>query len=755
MAVTRSTLRRALALVGPGSGPGLALCLAALGLVALQVGAAANLWNARDRGQFDFSPSSALAISELLRSLVAALLFRCEARRGAAGDAGYSSLGASDDVDLGGDSEEDGPGFFGEKASAYARVGGVRALWRFVFGQAGAEVRFAFAKIALLQMLANNLLFLNYLVVDPGTIQLTKSGIAIGAALFATPAFGLKGPKTRWMAFVIQTCGLIISQFLPQHRTRASTYQMHLYLVLVGQAGFSSLSDIHCEKLLRGTELSANASNVVLGGFGALLNLLVHALVRYASPLEPGFLSGYDGKGLSVVLFTTVLGLYSTFASKHIDSWARWFTMDITTIILLSVSAAYYKAKYSSFVIPGTVLIFIASLAYLKYSPVKDYAALSPTEEGRPSLSTGPSKQKLRISLLTLASFLGACIVPFATVAEPPHTPEYRLVMRDDTDGHCLTPPADILRPFTDRDEPYKVSTGEGNLTASPFSNTLAMIRWNAKRTERIPLLLKYQPFFHTVHVSMPEVMPDKPEDYHNLTHSQYGHHETVYMQVAHTMKLILDEQPEIEGLFYFHFDSWIDPLAWADENRESMWFPTSHNTRQFEGDGPRYMCMTDWQKFPQWWGWYHKWNEKAVTVNGEILRLNRGYDVVEDEFCVGWSDIFYVPRRFFADFIFLSYVYGCADLFHEVAIPTMLNIIDRSRRSSAAKHQPLIDRIGDCWGGCCDDSATAHDVKWTRCGHRLDYLKQELVDAHYGRLDEQAAWLGQSQRKTAASRRG
>lgn len=327
--------------------------------------------------------------------------------------------------------------------------------------------------------------------------------------------------------------------------------------------------------------------------------------------------------------------------------------------------------------------------------------------------------------------------------------------MRDDTKGHCLTPPADIIRPFTDRDEPYKVTTGEGNLTASPFSNTLAMIRWNAKRMERVPLLLKYKPFFHTVHVSMPEVMPDKPEDYHNLTHSQYAHHETVYMQVAHTMKLILDEQPEIDGLFYFHFDSWIDPLAWADENRESIWFPTSHNTRQFEGDGPRYMCMTDWQKFPQWWGWYHKWNEKAVTVNGEIKRLNRGYDVVEDEFCVGWSDIFFIPRRFFADFIFLSYVYGCADLFHEVAIPTMLNIIDRSRRSSAAPHQPLIDRIGDCWGGCCDDSATAHDVLWTRCGHRLDYLKQELVDAHYGRLDEQTAWLGRSGKKNTGSRRG
>ncbi|KZL75522.1 UDP-galactose transporter [Colletotrichum tofieldiae] len=750
MAVTRAIFRRAQAAVGLGAG--LVPCLAALGLVLLQAGAAVNLWNARERGQFSFSPSSSLTLSECLRCAVATLLLRREIRTRAASPE-YSSLdGRSDELDLGTEDGRPSGEFAVEKDSRKAHIGSVRALWRYAWGD--ADVRFALVRIALLQMLSNNLMFLNYLVADPGTVYLTKSGITVGAALVTAPALGLKGPKTRWMAFLIQTSGLVLSQFFPQHRTRASTYQLHLYTSLVGQASFGALSDIYGEKLVKGTSLGANGANAALGALGAVLNLLVHMLVRHYSTYEPAFLDGYDSKALSVVVLTTIVALISTIAYRKVDPWVRWFANDMTGVVLLLVSARYFSSRYGGFLIPGTALIFIASLAYMKYAPLKDHGA-SPvdyrTHDFPPSKS---QKQKLKLGLLAVAGFVGAGIVPFATLAEPPHTPEYRLVMRDDTEGHCLTPPADIIAPFTEKEEPYKITTGPGNLTASPFSNTLAMIRWNAKRMERVPLLLKYKPFFHTVHISMPEMMDDKPDDYHNLTHSQYPHHQTIYMQVAHTMKLILDEQPDIEGLMYFHFDSWIDPMAWVDENRQSIWYPTSHNTRQFEGDGPRYMCMTDWQKFPQWWGWYHKWNEKAVTVNGEIARMNRGYAVEEEEFCVGWSDIFYIPRRFFADFIFLSYVYGCADLFHEVAIPTMLNIIDRSRRSEAAKFQSVIDRIGDCWGGCCDDSATAHDVKWTRCGHRLSYLNQEVVDAHYSRLDEQTAWLGQTERAKAGNGR-
>ncbi|KAJ0162632.1 hypothetical protein CTA2_4249 [Colletotrichum tanaceti] len=744
MAVYRSIVRRGLA--AASSRAIFFPSLAALGLVLLQVGAAVNVWTSRERGQFNFSPSSSLAISEFLRMLVATLLFKREVCKRAASAGCFPMNSVSDELDL--DIEDGRPSseYNANNCLRCAQAGSVKALWCHIWRD--KDIRFGFMRIALLQMLSNNLLFINYLATDPGTVYLTKSGIAVAAALFTTPAPGLKSQKTRWMAFLIQTSGLVLSQFHPQQHSRASTHQLYLNSCLVGQAIFSALSEIYNDKLLKCTDVGANGASIVLGVFGAILNLFAHTLVRQYSAYKPTFFDRYNIKGLSVVLMTTFMALISTVTPKAVDARTRWLTNGLTTVALLFLSTYFFSLNHGSFLIPGTALIFIATLVYMQFTPSEYGGALSSMHERTPAISPPSAIKKSRFCLLIMASFIGAGIVPFVTVIQLPHTPEYSLVMRDDIDGRCLTPPADIISPFTDNQEPYKIKTGPGNLSASPFSNTIAMIRWNTKRTERVPLLLKYKPFFHTVHISMPEMMDDKPKDYHNLTHSQYAYHETIYIQVAKTMKLILDEQPEIEGLMYFHFDSWIDLMAWVDENRQSIWYPTSHNTRQFEGDGPRYMCMTDWQKFPQWWGWYHKWNEKAVTVNREITRMNRGYRVDEDEFCVGWSDIFYIPRRFFADFIFLSYVYGCADLFHEVAIPTMLNIIDRSRRSEAAKFQSVIDRIGDCWGGCCDDSATAHDVKWTRCGHRLSYLNQELVDAHYSRLDEQTAWLAQAERQ-------
>lgn len=163
MALIRSLFRQAhVAAAAAGPGAGLVPCLAALGLVLLQAGAAVSVWNARDRGQFDFSPSSGLALSELLRFLVATLLLRRAIRRRAA-SAEYASLDdRSDDLELDLGAEDDGrsssSGFTAVEKymrASTVQVGSVRAFWRHVWGD--ADVRFGLLRIALLQMLSNNL----------------------------------------------------------------------------------------------------------------------------------------------------------------------------------------------------------------------------------------------------------------------------------------------------------------------------------------------------------------------------------------------------------------------------------------------------------------------------------------------------------------------------------------------------------------------------------------------------------------------
>jgi hypothetical protein len=121
-------------------------------------------------------------------------------------------------------------------------------------------------------------------------------------------------------------------------------------------------------------------------------------------------------------------------------------------------------------------------------------------------------------------------------------------------------------------------------------------------------------------------------------------------------------------------------------------------------------------------------------------------------EWCVGWTDIYYIPRRFFKDYIFLAEIFGGFETFHEVAVPTIVHIIDESRRMHP--FIPVTDRFGDCWGSCCDGDPSELDVLWHRCGHRLDYLNDAVIAAHYTRLENEAKAIGEPLHKVASSRK-
>jgi hypothetical protein len=85
----------------------------------------------------------------------------------------------------------------------------------------------------------------------------------------------------------------------------------------------------------------------------------------------------------------------------------------------------------------------------------------------------------------------------------------------------------------------------------------MGIIRWNNYHIERLPLLEKYEPFFHTTHYSMP--LPDEEDsEVHNLTHDAWQNPLVTYTQIARTMQFILDQPlnssaAELTGMFYFH----------------------------------------------------------------------------------------------------------------------------------------------------------------------------------------------------------
>jgi hypothetical protein len=105
-------------------------------------------------------------------------------------------------------------------------------------------------------------------------------------------------------------------------------------------------------------------------------------------------------------------------------------------------------------------------------------------------------------------------------------------------------------------------------------------------------------------------------------------------------------------------------------------------------------------------------------------------------------SDIYYIPRRFFEDFIYLSSLFHDLRVFHEVAIPTMVTIIDNTYRASTAGASSEISPL-DCWGSSSSSSGpSSRDTTWNKCGHRLDYSEMDVAIAFYDRLAQSARWL-------------
>lgn len=358
-----------------------------------------------------------------------------------------------------------------------------------------------------------------------------------------------------------------------------------------------------------------------------------------------------------------------------------------------------------------------------------------PPKDPNPPQSNEPQKlslfgklaavaKKFNKVFLAVATFITVLIVAFLTMSEA-KMPDFA------KEGGSVPSSPSAPKPVT----------GQESKIESPFKNTMAMIRWNSAHPERIPLLEKYEPFFHTLHISMPNMFKDEDPEFHNMTHDQFPGTFTVYKQVARTMKLILDTQPEIDGLMYYHFDAWIDPLGWTGMNPYNIHFPAIIDTAPPSHGGPEYMCLTETKHY-NWWGWGQDFHRTAMAAAAVVDNFDLEYKIRRDEWCVGWSDIYYIPRRFFADYIFLAEIFAGFGVFHEVAIPTIVHIIDESRRRNP--YRSIIDHISDCWGNCCSSNPKVRDVLGARCGHRLNYLEDVTTKAFYDKLDAQASILGQ-----------
>lgn len=96
--------------------------------------------------------------------------------------------------------------------------------------------------------------------------------------------------------------------------------------------------------------------------------------------------------------------------------------------------------------------------------------------------------------------------------------------------------------------------------------------------------------------------------------------------------------------------------------------------------------------------------------------------------FCEGWSDMFYVPKRWFESYLKIANVFKNHNFPFDGAAPSILNFL--------LMHYPDtgVEFIDDCTGGCCA-SFGPETIRRTKCGHKLNLAVPEQVEAHFGRL--------------------
>ncbi|KAE8451413.1 hypothetical protein EG329_004042 [Mollisiaceae sp. DMI_Dod_QoI] len=591
----------------------------------------------------------------------------------------------------------------------------VYQLFMLRINEVSVDNRFGFAKLALLYALINNTIFVAYKLADPGTIALTRAGVIFITACVMVVTLGTKISKIQWLAIIIQLCGLMTTQYRPD---TGISYPIFTYAVLLSQVAVSAVAGVYNQALLKSDNASLHAQNAILYACGSVINIIIHLCIRFIKPVEPSFFVGYTNWSSYLVIISNVfMGIAITAVYKYANAVVKCLASAVATGILLYLSPILFGTAMSPLTIPGGLIVFISSWLYMDSPPPKDPNKDTLKEElpeKQPFLSSIP-RPIWRVVVLIVATVITVLITSLLEVA-------------------------DFSNPNDNRVE-------APGMVKSPFSSTLAFIRFNSHRPERLPLLHKYKPFFHTMHYSMPNSTPDGP-DFVNTTHDNWENQLVMYLPMARTMQHILNQPPDspeasIKGVIYYHFDAWIDPMDFADEDFSKIWLARSM-TDNGEGGGPTSICMTDRNRFAKWAGFHSdkNWHYSILQALKALKAADTDFNFNEEEWCTGWSDIYHIPRHLWPDFIYLSAFFGAYNAFHEMSIPTMVHIIDQSRREKP--FTSIINWIGDCYGGCCNRGGTLPDLLEHRCGHSMDYLKNDnIYGTHYLRLDQMAKTLG------------
>ncbi|KAJ3093250.1 hypothetical protein HDU96_002455 [Phlyctochytrium bullatum] len=352
-----------------GFGPSL---LAFAALVAIQVTVSLVYKSAGNSGGYKFSQSSALAMSELVKCLLS-YLFLLASLSGPNGKSDRADL----ELPL---------------TSEYTSLGKPRSVMeRAAYTNAYIKSHFnkslipTVATLAAMYAMNNQLAFFLFLLVDPGTISLMKTGSTICSAIILK-LFGRTVTELQWIALILQFLGIIVSQYNPS--AGGSTYPLSSYSLLLLSVSITALCGCVNDQMNKSVAVSLHCINFYLYLFGFAFNLSAHIVASIASPATPSLFEGYNAIAITVVLCNSLIGIAITYVYKYADAIVKTIAQTISTAILLVLSAVFFGAQLGMMQCAGVMIVFVSTYFYFIS---KNYSiTTSATTTATPS-STTPS----------------------------------------------------------------------------------------------------------------------------------------------------------------------------------------------------------------------------------------------------------------------------------------------------------------------------------------------------------------------------
>ena len=213
---------------------------------------------------------------------------------------------------------------------------------------------------AILYFIQNMLVYLAISCLDAASFQVTYQLKILTTAIFAVIILKKRLSKMQWLALILLTAGVAISNFSPSTNNNNNDDDASLKLMglvaVFSSCITSGLASVWFEKVLKSSQPTVYVRNIQLSIF-TLLPAIVYVGILNRSVIENGFFYGYSGVVWAMILLQALGGLTVAMVVKYADNILKGFATAISIVLSAVLSFELFSTRPTLNSCIGTVLV--------------------------------------------------------------------------------------------------------------------------------------------------------------------------------------------------------------------------------------------------------------------------------------------------------------------------------------------------------------------------------------------------------------